>query len=171
MCDVSTKMFIKTSYTIHGWVKKMLNQRFSAIILLTIMTMAVSAVILASGILFGSKTINNEGNVNSIGVGVYRENACINEVSTIDWGYIEPGSSQNVIIYVRNEGSITMTLNMTTDNWNPSSSSTYITLNWNNEGSHVNAQSVLETILTLSVSSNISEISSFSFDITITGTE
>jgi len=149
----------------------MLNQRFSTIILLTVITMAVIAVVITSGLLFGSKTINNQGNVNSIGVGVYWENACINEVSTIDWGYMEPGASQNVTIYIQNEGTIPMTLNMTTDNWNPSSASTYITLSWNSEGSQVNANSVLEVVLTLSVASNISEINSFSFDITITGTE
>jgi len=149
----------------------MLNQRFSTIILLTVMTMVVAAVVITSGLLFGSKTINNQGNVNSIGVGVYWENACINEVSAIDWGYIEPSASQNVTIYIQNEGTIPMTLNMTTDNWNPSSASTYITLSWNSEGSQVNANSVLEAVLTLSVASNISEIDSFSFDITITGTE
>lgn len=171
VCDVSTKMFIKTPDIIHVQGSKMLNQKFSAIILLTVMTMAVAAVVLTSGILFGSKTINNQGNVNAIGVGVYRENECINETTTINWGYIEPGSTQNVTIYIRNEGNIPMTLNMTTDNWNPSSASTYITLSWNQEGSQVNAQSVLETVLTLSVSSSISEIDSFSFDITITGTE
>ena len=149
----------------------MLSQRFSAIILLTVMTMAVTAVVLTSGLLFGSQRINNQGNVNSIGVGVYWENTCINEISTIDWDYVEPGSSKNVTVYIRNEGNIPMTLNITTDNWNPSSASTYITLNWNSEGSQVYVQSVLETVLTLSVSSSVSEIDSFSFDITITGTE
>jgi len=164
-------MFIKTQYTIHAWFRRMFNQRFSATILLAAMIMAVTTVILTSGLLFGSKTINNQGNVNSIGVGVYWENACINEISTIDWGYIEPGSNQNVTIYIQNEGTIPMTLNMTTDSWNPSSASTYITLNWDREGSQVNADSVLETVLTLSVSSSISDIDSFSFDITIIGIE
>ncbi|MCW3986409.1 MAG: hypothetical protein NWE91_08410 [Candidatus Bathyarchaeota archaeon] len=149
----------------------MLNQRFSTIILLTVITMAVAAVVITSGLLFGSQTINNQGNVNSVGVGVYWENACINEILTIDWGYMEPGASQNVTIYIQNEGTVPMTLNMTTDNWIPSSASTYMTLSWDSEGSQVNANSVLETVLTLSVASNISEISSFSFDITITGTE
>lgn len=149
----------------------MLNQRFSTIILLTVMTMVVAAVVITSGLLFGSKTISNQGNVNSVGVGVYWENACINEVSAIDWGYMEPGARQNVTIYIQNEGTVPMTLNMTTDNWNPSSASTHITLSWSSEGSQVNANSVLEAVLTLSVASNISEIDSFSFDITITGNE
>jgi hypothetical protein len=149
----------------------MLSQRFSTIVILTIITMTVTAVVITYGLLYGNKTINNEGTVNAIGVGVYWENACINEVSTINWGYLEPGTSQNITIYIKNEGTIPMTLNMTIANWNPTTASNYITLNWNQEGSQVNAQSVLETVLTLTVSSNISEIDSFSFDIIITGTE
>ena len=148
-----------------------MNSRFSAIVLLTITTMAVAAVVLTYGILFGSRTINNQGNVNAIGVGVYWETTCENEVSTIDWGYVEPGSSQNITIYIRNEGNIPMTLNMTVDNWDPSAASTYMTMNWNQESSQVNGQAVLETLLTLSVSPSISDIFNFSFDITITGTE
>ena len=147
------------------------NQRFSAILLATVATMAVSSVVFTYGLLFGSQTINNQGNVNTIGVGVYSEASCVNEVSTIDWGYMEPGSTKNVTVYVRNEGTIPMTLSMTVDNWDPAGASTYIVLSWTREGSQVNAQSVLQADLTLSVSSSISDISSFSFDITITGTE
>jgi hypothetical protein len=147
------------------------NQRFSATLLLTVSVMAVASVVLTYGLLFGTKTINSQGNVNSIGVGVYSESACTNEVTTIDWGYIEPGSTKNVTIFIKNEGTIPMTLNMTIDNWNPSEASSYITLTWNREGSQVSPQSVLQTTLTLSVSASISEVSDFSFDITITGTE
>lgn len=149
----------------------MLSQRSSALILLTIAAMAVATVFLTSGILFGSKTLNNRGNVNAIGVGVYLEDMCVNEVTTIDWGYMEPGSSKNVTIYIKNEGNTPMTLNMTVGNWNPPTASTYMTLDWNREGSQVNAQSVQETTLTLSVASTIIEVYSFSFDITIIGIE
>lgn len=133
--------------------------------------MAVTTVVFTYGTLFGSKTINNQGNVNAIGVGIYWENTCINNISTIDWGYIEPSSTQNITVYIRNEGTVPMTLNMTTNNWDPLSASTYLTLGWNREGSQVNPNMVLETVLTLSVSSSINDISDFSFDITITGTE
>ncbi len=149
----------------------MLNARFSAILLATVATMAVASVVFTYGLLFGSKTISNEGNVNTIGVGVYSEASCVNEVSTIDWGYVVPGSTKNVTVYVRNEGTIPMTLSMTVDSWDPAGASTYMVLSWNREGSQVNAQSVLQAVLTLSVSSSISDVSSFSFDITITGTE
>ncbi len=147
------------------------SQRFSAIILLTIATMAVGAVFLTYGILFGSRTLNNQGNVNAIGVGVYWEEACMNNVTTIDWSYMEPGSSKNVEIYIKNEGNTPMMLNMTLGNWNPQVASAYITLNWDQESNQVNPQSVLRTVLTLSVASDISDVYNFSFDITITGTE
>jgi hypothetical protein len=149
----------------------MLNQRFSAILLVSVAAMAVASVVLTYGLLFGSKVISNQGNVSTIGVGVYWEDACVNNVTRIDWGLIEPGGSQNVTVYILNKGTVPMTLNMTTDNWDPAAASADITLSWNCEGSSVSAQSVLQAVLTLSVSSSISDVSSFSFDITITGTE
>ncbi len=150
---------------------KMESQRFSAIFIITVAAMAVTTVVFTYGLLFGNKTINNQGNVNAIGVGVYLENECINEVSTIDWGYIEPGSTHKVTIYIRNEGNIPMILNMTIGNWNPSPASAHITVSWDQEGSQVGAQAVVETVLTLLVSPDISDVSNFSFDITIIGTE
>ncbi len=149
----------------------MVNQRFSALIFLTVITMAIGAVVLGSGILFGSRTITNQGDVNAVGVGVYAEASCIEEVSSINWGYIEPGSTTSFSIYIRNEGNVPMTLNMTTASWNPVSTSTYVSLTWDREGSQVAPGSVLETILTLFVSPDVSQIASFTFDITIAGTE
>jgi hypothetical protein len=109
----------------------LLNQRFSVILFVTVTAMAVASVVLTYGLLFGSKTISNQGNVNSIGVGVYWEDTCVNNVSTIDWGLIEPGASENVTVYILNKGTVPMTLNMTTDQWVPSAASAYMTLSWN----------------------------------------
>ncbi|MCW3981171.1 MAG: hypothetical protein NWF11_06810 [Candidatus Bathyarchaeota archaeon] len=149
----------------------MQSQTSSTIIILTAMTMIVATVVVASGILFGSQTINNAGNINSIGVGVYWETECENEIETIDWGYMEPGSNQNVTVYIRNEGNVAMVLNMSTDNWNPAPASGYITLEWDRESNIVNGDSVLEATLNLQISAYVTEISNFNFDITIAGTE
>lgn len=149
----------------------MATQRLSALILLTVVAMAIGAVVIGSGILFGSRTIINQGNVNAVGVGVYSEASCTNEISSINWGYLEPGSTKNFTIYIRNEGNIPITLNLTTDKWTPVSTSTYISLRWNREASQVAANSVVEAALTLLVSSDIAEITNFTFDAIITGTE
>lgn len=149
----------------------MASQRISSLIFLTVITMAIGAVVLGSGILFGSQTITNQGNVNAIGVGVYSEAACTNNVSSINWGYVEPGSTKNFTIYIRNEGNVPMKLNMTTEQWNPISASTYLSLRWDREAILVPASSVVKTVLTLHVSPDTVEISSFTFDIIIIGTE
>jgi hypothetical protein len=64
-----------------------------------------------------------------------------------------------------------MTLSMTTGNWNPVSASSYVTVSWNRESHVLNADSVVQTVLTVSLSSGISGITTASFDMTITGTE
>ena len=140
-----------------------------SIILVVGALVAVST--LVSGLLIASQTIPNTGNVAAVGVGVYWDSDCINAVSSIDWGALEPGAATDVTIYVKNEGSIVVVLGMTTDNWNPASASSYMTLSWNRENYVLSSGSVVSAVLTLSVSSGVSEITNFSFDIIITGTE
>ncbi|UCE96567.1 MAG: hypothetical protein JSV51_02930 [Candidatus Bathyarchaeota archaeon] len=147
------------------------NKEISLLIILILASMTVAATFLASGVLFGSNTIFNEGNVNAIGVGIYWEDGCINNVSKIDWGYLAAGATHNVTIYIRNEGNVPMTMNMTSEEWNPSHASTYITVIWDYEGHVVDPYSVTEVVITLSVSQNVTNITSYSFDITIVGSQ
>jgi len=140
-----------------------------SIILIVGALVAVST--LVSGLLIASQTISNTGNVAAVGVGVYWDSGCTNAVSSIDWGALDPGASTDVTIYVKNEGSMAVVLGMTTNNWNPASASSYMALSWNRENYVLSSGSVVHAVLTLSVSSGVSEITDFSFDIIITGTE
>ena len=140
-----------------------------SIILVVGALVAVSA--LVSGLLIASQTIQNAGNVKAIGVGVYSDSACIQEVLSLQWGTLGPGETSNETVYIRNEGSVTVVLSMTAENWDPASASSYITLSWNRENYVLTHGSVASAVLTLSVSSGVSEITNFSFDIIITGTE
>ena len=117
-----------------------------------------------------SRTISSGGSVKGIGVGIYWDSACTNQVSSIDWGLLEPDSSKTVTLYVRNEGNSVVALSKSTQNWNPSDASSYMTLNWNYNGQPVNANAVVQARLTLSVLSSISGITDFSFDIIIAAT-
>jgi len=170
MWDEQTRRFIKTHDTGFASVK-LVSQKFSPIGVLIIAVMAASAAFFTSALLFGNRTIYNGGNVNSIGVGVYWETDCLNNVSSINWGYMNPGTTQDVTVFIRNEGSVPMTLNMTVDNWDPVSASTYMTVSWNRQGHVVDSGFVAETVITLSVSQNVNNITSFSFDLTIIGSE
>jgi hypothetical protein len=114
-----------------------------------------------------NRTISNAGSVKAIGVGVYWDQACSNPVSSISWGTIDPGSSVNKTIYIKNTGNNVATLSLATSNWSPSNASSYMTLSWDYNGQPVNANAVIQVKLTLSVSSAVSGITNFSFDITI----
>lgn len=118
-----------------------------------------------------NQTIANAGSVKAIGVGVYWDQSCLNTVTSIDWGVLEPDSNVNKTVYIRNEGNIAATLSMATSNWNPSSASDYMTLSWDYGGQTLDANEVIQVELTLSVSASITGITSFSFDITIAANE
>jgi len=62
-------------------------------------------------------------------------------------------------------------LTLATGNWTPTFASEHIDLQWNVEGYVLDATLVVEAVLTLSVSEDISGIGNFGFDIIITGTE
>ncbi len=139
-----------------------------------ILAVAATAIVisaLAASLLVAYQTVPNTGDVKAVGVGVYWDDACTSNVTSIDWESLEPGETVNVTVYILNEGTIPVVLSMTTDNWNSASARNYITLIWNREGNILNSEHVFKAVLTLSVSSDIDGVTNFSFDITITGTE
>lgn len=117
-----------------------------------------------------STSFSNAGSIRGVGVGIYWDSPCTNRTSSVNWGALDPGASKTVTVYVRNEGTTGVTLSKATQNWNPSTASSYMTLNWNYSGQTLSVNQVLQVKLTLTVSSTVSGITSFSFDITITGT-
>ena len=124
----------------------------------------------ATSLLQTNRTIPNAGSVKGVGVGIYWDSACTNRTSSINWGLLDPGSNKTVTVYVRNEGNAAATLSKAAQNWNPSTASSYMTLNWNYAGQTLSVNQVLQVKLTLVVSSTVSGITNFSFDIIITAT-
>ncbi|MGA3193105.1 MAG: hypothetical protein ABSD73_11450 [Candidatus Bathyarchaeia archaeon] len=138
-----------------------------AVLAIAVMGLMASAL----GTLVATRTISSSGSVTAVGVGLYTDNTCTTAVSSISWGTLNPGDVKTYTMYVKNTGNVPVTLNMTVGNWNPTSASTYISLTWNQEKYVLPASQVVQAVLTLSVSSSTSGVTSFSFDITITGTQ
>ncbi|MGQ9460584.1 MAG: hypothetical protein ACUVRA_05085 [Candidatus Bathyarchaeaceae archaeon] len=141
----------------------------SATLVLIAYTLTLSVVGVALSSLQTSRVLSNTGTVKAIGVGVYSEYACINPVTSINWGTLEPGQTVNKTVYIKNTSNVPVTLSMITQNWNPASASNYITCTWNSEGKSLNANQVTAAVLTLSVRNNITGVTDFSFDIVIIG--
>jgi hypothetical protein len=72
---------------------------------------------------------------------------------------------------VKNEGNVPVTLSVQASNWNPASAQTFLTLTWNRNGYVLAVGASVQAVLYLTVSSSISGITTFSFDITITATQ
>jgi len=103
----------------------------------------------------------------SVTIGVYEEAECITEVSSINWGDLEPGASKNVTVYVKNLGTSVTTLYLSTQNWSPSEAQNYLSIDWDYEGNPLDPDAVIPIQLILSVSTEITEIQTFSFEIII----
>jgi hypothetical protein len=132
-----------------------------------VLAIALSALIIMAFMLwFEGSSVTRVSGVQTIGVGVYREQNCSNAVASIDWGVLNAGAVKNTIVYVRNEGTQPTSLNVSTTNWNPSTASNYLKLGWDYSGRVLDPNEVLKVTLTLSVSSTAS-ISSAGFDLII----
>lgn len=112
-------------------------------------------------------TDSDTGVLETIGIGVYWDPGLTSKASTTYWGLLQPGAQKSLTVYVHNEGNSPVTLSLSTSNWTPSTASDYLALTWNYNGQTISPSAQMQVTLTLTVSSNITGISNFSFDIII----
>jgi hypothetical protein len=134
-------------------------------------------VISALGALVVTRTFSNTGNIKvvtpspSVQLGVYSDSGCTTALSSVSWGTLDPGSTATATAYLKNEGNVPVTLSIQASNWNPASAQNYFTLTWNRNGYVLAVGASVQAVLSLAVSSSISNVTNFSFDITITATQ
>jgi hypothetical protein len=126
---------------------------------------------LTAGVLTSSQSVQSSGTITAVNVGVYSDSGCTQNLTSIDWGTLAPGNSTSRTIYIQNTGTIPVTLSMATSNWVPSNANTYLTLTWNRANYVLNPNTSVSATLTLTASSSAGAITTFSFNIIITGTQ
>lgn len=136
---------------------------FAAICILTLITL-----IIVIDDFSPIKSIVKADSVIGIGVGIYWNNACTNITNSLNWGFIDPNSNNNLTIYVRNEVNSAVSLRLNATNWIPSNASNYLSLNWNYSGQILKPNEAIPIKLTLTVSPTISDITDFSLETVIT---
>jgi archaellum component FlaG (FlaF/FlaG flagellin family) len=139
------------------------------IIVLTIFAFSLAASTLA--VLTVNQNIDSTGTVTtSPNIHVYSNSACTNNMTTVSWGSITAGGSTTQTIYVKNTGTGTLTLGLSSINWNPAQASSYITVSWDKQGTQLSAGQSTQATITITVSSSITSITDFSNTISIIGT-
>jgi archaellum component FlaG (FlaF/FlaG flagellin family) len=160
---------------IHGFQRQFSSRRATVAKALAMLFIGIAITSASTlGALIATRSFSNTGNieaVEAVGVNVYSDSACTTAVSTITWGALDPGGAENYTVYVKNTGTVPLTLSMATGSWNPASASNYITLTWNQQNYVLLAGQVVQALLTLSVSPSVSGVTSFSFNTTISGTQ
>jgi hypothetical protein len=86
-----------------------------------------------------SQSIPTSGMIMGVGVGVYSDSACSQNVTGISWGTVRQGDSVNRTVYVKNTGNSQIALSMASSGWNPPAASGQIAVSWDREGSSLGA--------------------------------
>jgi hypothetical protein len=102
-------------------------------------------------------------------VAVYSDIACNQLLTAVDWGVLWPGEIKNVLVYVRNEGASPLVLVLSEINWTPVNTNSCLELSWGHWDLKLMPANVSEVILTLHVSPQVRNITSFGFNIVFEG--
>lgn len=134
-------------------------------IILTVTTLAALNV---------NQTIGFNGSVatiTTINIGVYQDSGCTTPVTSLTAGTLNPGQSTTSTIYIKNTGNAPVTVTMTVGNWNPSNAGSYLTLTWNRQNTVLSVGESISATLTLTAAVDTGSLTTFSCDITFTGTQ
>jgi len=112
-------------------------------------------------------TIHNTGRIRTFGVGAFKDQACTELVSAIDWGSMDPGMTKAVQIYLKNNGTDPGVLSMNTSAWQPAIAAEFLNLTWTAEGRVLQPDQVIAATFLLHVSPDITGIHEFEFDINV----
>jgi hypothetical protein len=151
----------------------MATKKISVGALIALITTGIFLSLVTSGVLLSSQQVSSNGTVlSTVGVGVYNDQPCTQNCTSISWGTLTPGSSTVKTIYVKNTGTLPVTLSMNVSGWSSANASAGMTVTWNKAAATLNASQSVAADITLTVSPTIdTSVTNFGFNITITGTQ
>lgn len=117
-------------------------------------------------------SISNVSAIETSGtLGIYWNSNCTTKVTSIDWGNMTLGQEKTTTFYIRNEASSPMFLAGIDKNWNPTTAQSYIHFTFDSDDQKIQAGETKEVACTLTVSIEITNISNYSFDMLLLGTD
>ena len=141
---------------------------------LAVTALAIAGIILTVttiAALTDSQQIPLSGSITAVNVDVYSDSGLTTPCTSLSVGTISPGSTVTQNIWIKNNGTIPVTLTMALSNWNPSNAGSYLTLTWNRQSYSLAAGANVQATLTLTAAANTGSLTTFSCDVTITGTQ
>jgi hypothetical protein len=139
-------------------------------VIIALATTVIFLSIVTAGLIV-TQTIPTNGTVSTVNLGIYSDSDCTQNYTSISWGTLSPGDSTSRIVYVKNIGTVPVTLTLTTGSWAPTTANSVINLAWDQQNTVLDAGQSIPANLTLSVDSSTGGFTDFSFNTVITGTE
>ena len=146
-------------------------QKLPSIAVIALVITALALTVTTAAVLSSNQTVPLNGTINAVNLGVYSDSACTQTATALNVGTLNPGGTATQTVYIKNTGNVPETLTMTTSNWSPTSASTSLTLTWNRQTTVLNAGASIQATLTLTAASNTGSLTTFSCDVTLTGTQ
>jgi hypothetical protein len=146
-------------------------QKLSKGAIIVVAIVGILLTVTTAGLLTAFQTVPLSGTITAVNLGVYSDSACTQTVTALNVGSLIPGGTATQTVYVKNTGTVPETLTMTINNWNPTTASSSLTLTWNRQSTVLNAGQSIQATLTLAVASSTGILTTFSCDVTITGTQ
>lgn len=100
--------------------------------------------------------------------GVYHDVTGTSEVKQIDWGIMEPGSSGEFTLWVKNEDVNPVMVHLSTGDWVPETAADFFTVSWNWGDAPLYPSMSRKVTITLTVDPGITQVTDFSFNIVLT---
>jgi hypothetical protein len=148
----------------------MATPRLSTAAIIALATTGIFLTLVTAGII-STQTIPSDGTITAVDVGVYSNIQCSQNCTSISWGSLYPGNSTTRTVYVKNTGTVPITLDMTPVNWDPTDASTYLTLTWDQQGTVLGVGDNVTATLTLTATADTGDLQDFNVNIVITGAE
>lgn len=124
---------------------------------------------------YGYSLMTSMVNIPNIGVyvspniWVCSDSAATQNLTGISWGAVRVSTAYTKQTYVKNVGNVNVTLTFMETNWNPTTAFNAMTLTTNYASQILKPGDILPIIFTLTIGSSNLGISTFSFDLRVTG--
>jgi hypothetical protein len=141
------------------------------VLILTIIAVLLTCTTYAA--LTTNRRVDASGSVSvTANLGIYSDSTCQTPLTSIEWGAPTPGTSITRIIYIKNTGiGASLSLSLTTSNWDPAIADGPITVSLDKTGTRLSPGQSTAAIITLTVSPTTVDILNFSLAITIAGNQ
>jgi hypothetical protein len=146
-------------------------QKLSKGAIIALAIVGVLLTVTTAALLSSNQTLPMSGTITAVNLGVYSDSGCTQPATALNVGTLNPGSNATQTIYIKNTGNVPETLTMTANNWNPTNATSSLTLTWNQQNTILTAGQTTQATLTLTAAANTGSLTTFSCNVTLTGTQ